>query len=104
MPHAPVPCHSASGHGGCRAHRENAGTSSPQPLPENVKELGSGSLVEAQHARTVNMRIQHDLTVDLTDTEIADHLEPWIWQVVEMVRSSALTAAWTVPDLVDTRL
>lgn len=36
------------------------------------------------------MRVQHDLTTDLADAEAANPRQPWIWQVVEMVRSSVL--------------
>lgn len=68
----PSPCHGASGHGAYRDRSETAGTSSSQPLPENVEELGSGSLVEPQYTRTVDVRIQYDLTVDLADPEIAE--------------------------------
>jgi hypothetical protein len=45
---------------------------SSQPLTENVKELGSGSMVQSEHAGTVNMRVQHNLTIDLGYPEVAE--------------------------------
>jgi hypothetical protein len=45
---------------------------SPQPLPKHLKELPSSNLIEPKYARTINMRIQHNLTIDLADTEIAE--------------------------------
>jgi hypothetical protein len=76
--------------GGCRDRSGIAGTRSSQPLPENVEELGGGSPVQAEYAGAVDVRVQHDLTVDLADSEIAEPLLPSIWQVVGIVRSSVL--------------
>ena len=45
---------------------------SPQPLPKHLKELGSSSLIEPKYARAINMRIQHNLTIDLCHPEIAE--------------------------------
>jgi hypothetical protein len=43
-----------------------------QPLPKHLKELGSSSLIKPKDAGTINMRIQHDLTIDLCHPEIAE--------------------------------
>jgi hypothetical protein len=64
--------HGASGRNVCHDCYTIAGTSSPQPLPKNVEELTGGSMVQSEHTRAVNVRIQHDLTTDLADTEIAE--------------------------------
>jgi hypothetical protein len=47
-------------------------TSSPQPLPKHLKELGSSHLIKPEHTGTINMRVQHNLTIDLADPEIAE--------------------------------
>jgi hypothetical protein len=47
---------------------------SPQPLPKHLKELPSSNLIEPEHTRTINMRIQHNLPIDLCHPEIAESL------------------------------
>ncbi|MGH3696703.1 MAG: hypothetical protein ACRDRX_22410 [Pseudonocardiaceae bacterium] len=53
-------------------HSGIVGTKSSQPLPEQIKELSSSSLIEAKDAGAINMRVQHDLPINLADPEIAE--------------------------------
>jgi hypothetical protein len=45
---------------------------SPQPLPKHLKELSSSHFIKPKDAGIINMRIQHNLPIDLADTEIAE--------------------------------
>ena len=73
-----------------REHSWIAGTTSSQPLPENVEVLGGGSAVQAEHAGAINMWVQYNLVIHLVTRRLQYPLLPWIWHVVEIVWLSAL--------------